>query len=69
MQRQTRQPLTASEDINEALRMDMASQGTVLPLATIASDEHGALVVMRAIDVAAVLAYVRRPLAGTASPS
>lgn len=69
MQRHALRLLMASDDIDEALRQDMVGQGTALPLVSLASDEHGPLIVMRAVDMAVVLAYLRRPLAGMSSAS
>jgi len=60
MQRQRNSPITLSEEINEALRLEILGEKG-LPIVAVQSDEHGPLIVMRAVDMAAVFAYVRRP--------
>ena len=69
MQRIAPQVITASADIDDALRRDVVSRGEVLPMVPLVSDEHGPLVVMRAKDLAAVMAHMRRPRAECLSTS
>lgn len=54
----------AMPEVDAALRRELAGNpdaaGSALPVVSLTSAEHGPLVVMRAGDLAVILAYLRR---------